>query len=196
VACVLDSAVAAQELVALGADPNYSHEDGDSPLLHASDQGYLDCLRAVLPRSPINALLSTMDRLIAEVEGGNRPVDLGVATRDGKTVLGQGLLVYSAGGDTALHLAVRGAHVGCVALLADVLLASGETHLLKQPNSFGVTPLALALEQLGVASEGSRADRVACAQTLSAALGVRLDRCPVPDAVRVLQWTRHARSRQ
>ena len=89
VACVCDQAKALRVLLQLGEDPNYVHPaHGDTPLLHCSENGSVECL-SVLLQAPSLRVREAL-------------------TVDRKVVLGQGIQNFYEGGRSPLLLAATG----------------------------------------------------------------------------------------
>jgi hypothetical protein len=99
IACCMNNPRAVQIMLDSGANPNNimkSNElnncyicdtSNDSSYLHCCQHGYHECLIHLLNHQDLNYFQTK---------------------RDNRTVLGQSVMIYSPGGETALHLAVKG----------------------------------------------------------------------------------------
>ena len=145
VACVADSPPAVAALLALGCDPNLRSAAGDTPFLHSCRAGYAACAAALLACPALDPLAATVDR---------------------RDVIGQHVPVYSAGGETALHLAVAHGRADVALLLAGHPRARG---LVAVRDSFGLSPLDHAMEGLATAGPARCADLQRIVDALSAA---------------------------
>lgn len=133
IACVCNSVKSVQQLLSLGADPNYIHPNhGDSPLLHCASAGYLHCLELILAD--------------VRFDGHN------AVTIDRKIFLGQGLPQYEEGGRTPLQLAASHAQLEAT----QFLLSSKEgQHWLHCLDSFGRNILQATLDELALSKNGT-----------------------------------------
>ena len=184
IACVADCPQAVQVLLALGANPEYTHPapHGDTPALHCAHQGYGDCLQALMACPGLDLTAAR--------------------TRDFKVVLGQGVPQYEAGGQSALLLAAVAGHVDVVRLLLDDGAYGGSAHgeggagpgtrMLHGTDSFGRSVLEAVLDGLVLTPPDrpmrSALQSVAC--VLCEALGLPEDeiprRSPTPEV-----WSLH-----
>ena len=136
IATVLDSSNAVKLLLSLGADPNWNHPiHGDTCLLHASERGYVDCLRPLLDCCQLNgAMHQTVDR---------------------KIFLGQGMPQYQEGGLNPLHVAAMNGRVEAVQLLLDYDDQRQRQQWLKETDSFGRGIIRMVVDTLAMKKEKS-----------------------------------------
>lgn len=127
---MLADADAVSALLDLGADVNYRHPapHGDTPILHCAQQGYTECLAAMLRRPEID--------LESQV------------TRDFKIFLGQAVPQYEAGGRSPLLLAAVNNRLAAVRLLK-----AARPEWLTTRDSFGRLPIDAVLDRVALARD-------------------------------------------
>lgn len=164
IATVLDSPGAVERLISLGADPNWKHPvHGDTCLLHASERGYIDCLR-----------------LLLDVSARNRGVH---QTVDRKIFLGQGMPQYQEGGLNPLHVAAMNGRLEAVQLLLAYDEQRQGKQWLQETDSFGRGIVHMVVDTFAMKKEKSpmRSSLHSILHLLGDRLGIDTEKLTIPD---------------
>jgi len=137
IAVVRDQSQAVGHLIKAGADVNCVHPvHGDTCLLHASQNGYDECLQVLLKSK---ALKPTSHLTI-----------------DRKIFLGQGMPQWEEGGQCALMVAACNGRVEAVKLL--LLRNDALEHWMTCSDTFGRTALQATFDSIALCKEGAKLD--------------------------------------